>query len=348
MTLPLSCEQYANDATTALAAAMSLIDLSITVTSVVGFPATVPFRIIIDSEVMMVTAMAGPLWTVTRGIEESTITTHPISTDVHQTLTNLGLCAFSECRFGTDIRVNLPTPELEGRLFLTQNPGWYFYRENGVAWRAWGPIFQTYEGIDYEEEYWEIINFSDGTNPGAGLGGDQGGIIFGAGPNVGLGENVRLLVQAVSAVAPITTPYTVTIAFTPALDPINQTYCGMVFRESTTNAFIFFKFMYDTTSVLKRDIVMSVDKYTNPIALVSSYATLSAGTLTSPMVWFKMEDDGVDLSWYFSNDGLNFMLITTQIRTDFLGTGPDQVGIAIGGNNTTGGAAMTIHSWLKE
>jgi len=347
--IPLSCEQYANDAVTILGAAVSLIDLTITVTSVANFPVTTPFRIMIDSEVMMVTGIAGLVWTVTRGLEESTIATHLINTDIFQTLTNLGLCAFSECRFATDTRANLPVPELDGRLFLTQTPGWYLFRENGIAWRSWGPIFQLVpDSIDFTDETWTPININDGVNPPYALGDEEGGLIFSVDPNVSLGENVRLLIQNVVDVVPISPPYTVTMVFTPILSPINQTYCGMVFRDSVTGSFIFFKLMYDTTSITKRDVVISVDKYSSVIALVAPYVTLSAGTLISPMIWFRMEDDGVNLSWYFSNDGLNFMLVTSQSRTNYLGTGPDQIGIAIGGNNTTGGAAMNIHSWLKE
>jgi hypothetical protein len=346
--IPLSCEQYANNATTELAAPVSLIDLTITVVSAVLFPTTTPFRIIIDEEVMMVTGIALNVFTVTRGIEESTITTHISGTTIFQSLTYLGLCAFSECRFATDTRVNLPTPELDGRLFLTQSPGWYLFREDGIAWRAWGPIFQLYEGLDFEEDTWQIINFTDGINT-ANVGVENdGGIIFGVDANTVLGENVKMLVQDVSAIIPISPPYAVTMAFNPNLFPADQTYCGLVFRDSVTEEFIFFKLMYDSTSITKRDIVMSVDKYTDPNTLVSAYVTLSAGTLIAPMVWFKMEDDGVNLNWYFSNDGLNFMLVTSQLRTNFLGLGPDQIGVAIGTNNTTGGATINIHSWLKE
>jgi virginiamycin B lyase len=613
--MTLGCEQFANDAVTTLSVAVTLTDTTITVTSASGFP-TYPFRIMIDNEIMMVTLVVGLVFTVTRGIEETTIETHDINTTVGQVLTNGGLCAFSECRFATGTRANLPSPELEGRLYLTQSPGWYLFRENGAAWRAWGPIFQLSEGLDPQNSIWSWINEDDGVNPNPGLTNLFGDLVFSVAPNVGAGENVRLFTENVNASTPyplessepydicsgpdgnlwvtdlegfvwkvttggvatayalsgaepygiasgpdgnlwvadlngfvwkvttggvgtayplvgatpydictnpdgnlwvtdtngkvwkvttggagtsytltasepqgictgfdnnlwvadlngfvwkvttggvgtsyaltnsspedicsgsdnnlwvtdmngfvwkvttggattsytlsgaepydiasgadsnlwatdlngflwkITTggtptkyntiagsepygicngpdsnlwiadavgfvwkatntqafvPYTVTVAFTPFLSPVDQTYCGVVFRDSATDKFVFYKIMYDTTSITKRDLVISLDKYTNSTSLSANYKTLSAGTLVSPMVWFKINDDGANLNWYFSNDGFNFMLFDSHTRTDFLAN-PDEVGIAFGTNNATGGAGMNLHSWLK-
>lgn len=609
-----NCEQYSNDATTTLTVAVTLTDTTITVDSAVDFP-TVPFRVMIDNEIMMVTLVVVNVFTVTRGIEDTSIETHDINTTVNQVLTNGGLCAFSECRFATNSRANLPSVGLEGRLFLTTSPGWYLYRENGVAWRAWGPIFQLFNGIDFESSNWNWINENDSVNPNPGLTNWFGDLVFSVPPNVGAGENVRLFTETVNISTPyplegsepygictgpdsnlwvtdlngfvwkvttggvavsyeltnaepygicngpdgnlwvadlngfvwkvttsgvataypltgaspygictnpdgnlwvtdttgkvwkvttggvgtsytltasepqgictgsdnnlwvadlngkvwkvtilgvptsftltnsspegicsgsdsnlwvadlngkvwkvttagvttsytlsgaepydicsgadtnlwatdlngflwkITTagtptkytltdaepygicngpdsnlwiadshgfvwkatntqafvPYTVTVAFTPLLSPVDQTYCGVVFRDSATGKFVFYKIMYDTTSITKRDLVISLDKYDDPNTLNSSYKTLSAGTLVSPMVWFKVNDDGTNLNWYFSNDGFNFVLFDTRLRTNFLAN-PDEVGIAFGTNNATGGAGMNLHSWLK-
>jgi virginiamycin B lyase len=609
-----SCEQFANDATSILAVAVSITDLTITVVSAATFPPITPFRIMIDDEIMMVTGIALNVFTVTRGEEETAITTHTIGSEVSQAFTNESFFAWSECRFGTGSRASLPSPELDGRLYLTQDPGWYIFRENGVAWRAWGPIFQLYENLDFENDAWNWINVDDTVNPIAGLTDWFGDLNFSVAPNVGAGENIKLFTQIVNrsisysidgtpydicsgpdgnlwltdttghiwkiTTAGVTTsygiaglpygicsgpdgnlwvtdlegfvwkittagvmtsyalagaipygicsgpdgnlwvtdttgfvwkvttggvgtsyalagsepqdictgsdgnlwvadlnetvwkvttlgvptsyalvgaspegicsgsdtnlwvadlngfvwkvttggvgtsyalagatpydiasgtdtnlwvtdlegflwkvttggvptsyaltgtrpygntngpdgniwiadnnglvwtaanaqaviPYTVTTAFTPLLSPVNQTCCGITFRDSTTGEFIIYRIMYDNTSVTKRDLVISLDKYDDPNTFNSNYKTLSAGTLISPMVWFKMEDDGVDLNWYFSNDSFNFILFDTQSRTDFLASGPDEIGVAFGTNNTTGGAGMNLHSWLK-
>lgn len=343
----VSCEQYANDATTTLTVAVTLLDTTITVSSALEFPVATPFRVMIDNEIMMVTLIAVNVFTVTRGLENTPTETHENGSEVAQVLTNGGLCAFSECRFATDTRANLPSPGLDGRLFFTQTPGWYLYRENGAAWRAWGPIFQLNEGIDFDNDEWGWTNVNDGVNPPAGLTGIFGELVFAVAPNVSPGENVRLFTEAVNAEIPASPPYTVTTAFIPLLAPVNQTYCGIVFRDSVSGKFIFFKLMYDDTSITKRDIVISIDKYDDPNTLNSSYKTLSGGSLLSPMVWFRMSDDSVNLKWYFSNDGFNFTLIDSVSRTNFLSSGPDEIGIAFGTNNTTGSAGINLNSWLK-
>jgi hypothetical protein len=74
----MAVEQFANNAATTLDAAIETTDgTSLTVTSYAGFPSVAQFRILIDSEIMLVTAGAGTTtWTVTRGAEGSTAATH--------------------------------------------------------------------------------------------------------------------------------------------------------------------------------------------------------------------------------------------------------------------------------
>jgi hypothetical protein len=343
-----NCEQFANDATTLLASDVSTLDLVIPIVSTVTFPSMTPFRIMIDNEIMMVTGVLGNTFSVTRGLEETVIESHSVGSLVSGVLTNSSFFGFSECRFATGPRASLPMPELDGRLFLTQSPGWYLFRENGVAWRSWGPIFELHEGIDFESENWNWINVNDGVNPPAALTDLFGDLTFFTPASAGAGENIRLFTQPISAEAPFTPPYSVVAGFSPLLSPVNQTCCGIVFRESSTDKFIIFRIMYDDTSVTKRDLVMSLDKYDDPNTFNSNYKTLSAGTLISPLIFFKMEDDGINLNWYFSNDGFNFALFDSQLRTDFLaGGGPDETGVAFGTNNTTGTAGMNLHSWLR-
>jgi hypothetical protein len=91
----LAIELISNDITTALAAAITGVgDTSITVVSATGFPTTGNFRIRIGDEVMLVTDPTGGgglTWTVERGKEDTTATTHLISASVSQVLTKQGL-----------------------------------------------------------------------------------------------------------------------------------------------------------------------------------------------------------------------------------------------------------------
>jgi len=82
-------EQFANNATTTLNGAISSTSAtSITVASASAFPSVAQFRILIESEIMLVTAGAGSTtWTVTRGIEGTTAATHADGATVRQILT---------------------------------------------------------------------------------------------------------------------------------------------------------------------------------------------------------------------------------------------------------------------
>ena len=62
-------DQFANGAQTNLAAPMLAGDLTLTVTSALGFPPSTPFTIVVDFELMKVTAVSGTTWTVTRAVE---------------------------------------------------------------------------------------------------------------------------------------------------------------------------------------------------------------------------------------------------------------------------------------
>src|ERR1700728_187381 len=89
--MPMS-EQYADAAQTTLNGAITSGQTPLTVASAAGFPATAPFRILIDNELMIVTAGAGTTtWTVTRGAEGTTAAAHSNGATVTQVLTAQGL-----------------------------------------------------------------------------------------------------------------------------------------------------------------------------------------------------------------------------------------------------------------
>jgi len=80
-------EQYANNAQTTLAAAIAAADTTITVSSAAGFPSQPQFRIRIDNELLLVTAVSGTTWTVQRGVEGTTAAAHASGATVTHVLT---------------------------------------------------------------------------------------------------------------------------------------------------------------------------------------------------------------------------------------------------------------------
>jgi hypothetical protein len=242
-----------------------------------------------------------------------------------------------------DVRANLPAAGTDGRIFKTTKPGWYLYRDNGTSWDAWSGWMYNQ---DFNADYFEWLNRKSNGSQGT-LNLYDGGSLVKAPPPTIAGEAVRLRIQRVNYLAPTTPPYTVTAGFIPLLDPTNQTSCGIVFYESSTDKFIFFRLLYDDTVLTKNDLLISLDKYPGPNLSPTAYKQRSAGTLTGPMCWFRMADDGTNLTWSFSTDGKNYLVFDTHSRTDFLAGGPDLIGFAVNSNNTTATAAMDMISWEK-
>lgn len=86
-------EQYTNNAQTTLNGAILNTDLSLTVTSATAFPATGTFRILIDTEILIVTAVAGSVFTVTRAGESTAAAGHSNGATVTAILTAAQLTA---------------------------------------------------------------------------------------------------------------------------------------------------------------------------------------------------------------------------------------------------------------
>jgi hypothetical protein len=91
----LANEQFANNPVTTLAGAISTTTRPVTfdVAPIAGFPSTPQFRIIIDQELLLVTAVSGNTWTATN-VEGSAATTHGDGAQVRHILTAGALDAF--------------------------------------------------------------------------------------------------------------------------------------------------------------------------------------------------------------------------------------------------------------
>jgi hypothetical protein len=94
----MATERFANGAQTLLMSALSAVSGSgqtVSVTSAAGFPGTGNFRIRIDDELMLVTAVSGTTWTVDRPIESTAVSAHSAGAPVVQVLTAAAMNALA-------------------------------------------------------------------------------------------------------------------------------------------------------------------------------------------------------------------------------------------------------------
>ncbi len=91
----MATERFANSAQTTLASAVNSSATTLGVTSAVGFPSAGNFRIRIDNELLIVTAVSGLTWTVTRGAETTGAADHTAGAVATQVLTAAAMNALA-------------------------------------------------------------------------------------------------------------------------------------------------------------------------------------------------------------------------------------------------------------
>jgi hypothetical protein len=135
-------EQYCNDFNISnyLASAItSTSSTSISVNTSTGYPTTGNFRIKIDNEIMLVTAVSGTTWTVTRGYESTTAATHTSGTAVGAVLTAGAITTIRANQNQTGTYANLPstTVAYTGDRYKATDASPYEYYFNGTSWDAY-------------------------------------------------------------------------------------------------------------------------------------------------------------------------------------------------------------------
>lgn len=125
-------ERFSNQAVTTLSAAITTTAAaSCTVTDATTFPTAGNFRIKIDAEILIVTAVAGSTFTVTRGAEGTTAATHASGASVIHLLTKGSMEARVANRFISDLYANKPAAGVKGRLFLPSD-GLFLEYDDGM------------------------------------------------------------------------------------------------------------------------------------------------------------------------------------------------------------------------
>ena len=132
-------EQFANNAVTTLNGAINNSVTSLVVTSATGFSTVPQFRLIIDSEIMLVTAVSGTTFTITRGAEGTTAASHSNGATVAQILTagGLGEAArrFSDYDYLMPVMTG-PTTTVDGQDYSVTETN-YIADGGADTYRAW-------------------------------------------------------------------------------------------------------------------------------------------------------------------------------------------------------------------
>lgn len=154
------------------------------------------------------------------------------------------------------------------------------------------------------------------------------------------GESLSLFGQPV----PVTSTWTVTIAFIPQLVSFNYENMGIACRNSSNGKVQVLRLTSQNSSTPVRQVT----DYTN----YTTYSSDAAGAPPVPLKtveFFQVHWDGTNISYSWSSDGQKFyQQFSEAASTGFLGAQPTTIGPYVNGNDTgsSGGiCAMTLLSY---
>lgn len=301
----MAVEQYANNAATTLNGAINNSVTTITVTDGSVFPSSGDFRIVIDDEIMLVTARSTNDLTVTRGVENTTAASHSDSADVTHILSRQSLLNIVRDSLQTGAYSSRPAASREGELYFSNNTP-LVSRSNGSAWSNWGPIFNlTHPGVlaDYTDVTASTTNLTyreSDTNAGFALGATSSSIIA---------RRYKARVKAIPS-----TPRTLTVGFFSSYRARSAgMYAGIFMWDSVNVRGIMYGLTWSTASntfaIVPRSLYFSTfADNTSP-----NFLTINEDIMCNDsLIFLRIVDDGSDISYQMSNDNELFYEVATE------------------------------------
>lgn len=206
----------------------------------------------------------------------------------------------------------LPAAGNLGNIALLTDKNLLVY-DNGTSWLPWGPEAKF---VAPPTSGWSWVN--QGTSTITSSAYDQ--VL--AGGAAGAGPNCVLRVRSAPA-----TPYTITAHVrTVMAHKAYQSY-GLCFRNSSSGALHIFDVIASDLGLTT--VAIRSAKFNSGTSYNADYITMRIPQMVN---WMRIADDGTNRICSISEDGLNWLVIHTVGRTDFITA--DQVGIAVGVENS--------------
>lgn len=318
-------EQFANNAGSVLNGGINNSVTSLVVSSAASFPATGIFSILIDSEIMTVSAVSGTTFTVVRGAEGTTAASHSngASVDMIETARSMSQYRADSIQKGTFS--GLPAAGNNGVLYKCTDAS-YEFRDNGASWDAWvdkDPVVLPPTGV------WSWVNQN-----GAAIDESKGSLFLTVPQNSADSWSFR--VKTLPA-----TPYHIYVKLEPTLLIRNFTGVGIILRKSSDGTWIGFE-QYSNTGQL----FVTVGHGTNTGPAITADDLGSTGAAPGFYPWMRISDDGTNRTYYVSQNGRNWLQIYSQAHATPLV--PDTIGFGGESRNATYGLNLDILSWQES
>jgi hypothetical protein len=326
-------EQFVNDAGSVLASSIDNTVTSLSIVSASTFPASGNFRIIIDSEIMLVTAISGTTLTVSRGQEGTIAVAHNAGASVDVVLTKGAMAQFRIDSNSIGTYSSRPTADSNfvGRIYRATD-GPYVYRDNGSSWDAFGPIYNC---VPLDDSTFSWINQN-----GASVDSSGGSTVLYNFNTAGTSTSISMRVKTAPS-----TPYSIEIAFQPYW-VFGTSFQAVLFgfRESSSGKL--HNYSLDMQSSTDIAIVRS-EKWNSATSYSSDYGSLSFGSAVRDVPHFvKIQDDGTNRKFYYSWDGYLWQLWNSNGRTDWITANQIYYGVRQD-TNSGGMQGVRIWSWKQ-
>lgn len=290
-------ELFANGGVSSLNGGINNSVTSVVVNSASTFPTTGNFRIVVDTEIMLVTAVSGNTFTVTRGQEGTSAASHSTSTIVAMVLTKGSMETVRQEMHNYGAYASRPAATKDGKIYWP-NDSTYLGRDNGSTFDQFNPVNRVVKPPAVASFTWLNQNNALASDTNAG--------IYMRATASAATEDFNGL----EIVAPAT-PFTVTAGWIPGLTADNYSGLGIYFRASGSGAI-----EPNQLLSISAQYLFDVRRMTSP-TVFSTDSSMIAAYPMSP-VWFKITDNGTSRLHYYSFDGLTWNNYFTVGRTTFL------------------------------
>ncbi len=132
------------------------------------------------------------------------------------------------------------------------------------------------------------------------------------------------------------TPWTFTMAFLPLMFAVNFQSCGLAISDGT-------KITTLRLACNSGVLSLQIDDWTNATTYSGSLSSGANFVAVYYPLWFRVNDNGTNVIWSYSIDGVNFLQILSRARTTF--QTPSKFGICSNAQNGSQNVYFTCLSW---
>jgi hypothetical protein len=318
-------ERLANNAQTTLVDSIDDVDDPAVFNVAVpdNFPVAGNFRVIIDGEILLVTAVSGNEFTAVRAQEGTSIATHAAGVKITHIMTAGGMTQFVSDRIGFGLVANRPAAGQPNRIYLPSD-GVGIDVDDGSVWRTLSGVAPTTTPI--------LTDFTWVNQGGATATQTNQCIDFNMPPSGS--DQLRFLAKA-----PSTSPTDVTISFQALLHSLTFNSVGMYLYDTGTGSLLSYMLEYDAIVTYKRwNSVTAFNGEPN--------TNVRLRQVQNSPLYLRYREDATDRFFMASIDNYNWITLHTESRTAFITV--DRIGFGMQMNGAGGQAAVSKFLHFQE